>query len=103
VACQYLQGSYRKERDRFCSSGSCDRIKGNGFKLKESRFRLNIRKKSFAVRVVRHWKRLPRGMTYAPYLETFKSRLDRALGNLIWLCMSLFIAGELDLPTLRNV
>jgi len=32
----------------------------------------------------------------APSLETFKVRLDQALGNLIKLCMSLLIAWELD-------
>jgi len=35
------------------------------------------------VRVVRHWNRLPRDMVDAPSLETFKIRLDQALGNLI--------------------
>ena len=52
-------------------------------KLKEGRFRLDIRKKSLTVRVVRHWNRLPSVVVDAPSLETFKARLDKALGSLI--------------------
>ena len=85
VAFQYLKGSYRKEGDRLFSRACGDRIRGNGFKFKEGRFRLDIRKKSFTVRVVRHWKRLPRDVVDAPSLQTFKVRLDQALGNLAYL------------------
>ncbi|KFQ40029.1 hypothetical protein N332_11327, partial [Mesitornis unicolor] len=55
----------------------------NGFKLEEGRFRLDIRKKFFTVRVVRHWHRLSREAVDAPSLEVFKARLDGALGNLV--------------------
>ncbi|KFV59767.1 hypothetical protein N341_11431, partial [Tyto alba] len=56
----------------------------NGFKLKEGRFRLDVRKKLFAVRVVmRHWHRLPREAVAAPSLEGFRARLDGALSNLV--------------------
>ncbi|KFV01923.1 hypothetical protein N340_14540, partial [Tauraco erythrolophus] len=55
----------------------------NGFKLKEGRFRLDIRKKFFTQRVVRHWNRLPREAVDAPSLEGFKARVDEALGKLV--------------------
>ena len=57
-------------------------MRGESFKLKEGRFRLDVRKKFFPVRVVRHWHRLPREAVAAPSLEGFKARLDGALGNL---------------------
>ncbi|KGL96051.1 hypothetical protein N301_03002, partial [Charadrius vociferus] len=55
----------------------------NGFKLKDGRFGLDIRKKFFTVRVVRHWNRLPREAVDAPSLEVFNARLDGALSNLV--------------------
>ena len=59
------------------------RTRGNDFKLKEGRFRLDIRRKSFTKRVVRCWSRLPRDAVDAPSLEVFKARLDGALGSLV--------------------
>ncbi|KFO84704.1 hypothetical protein N320_03317, partial [Buceros rhinoceros silvestris] len=55
----------------------------NGFKLKEGRFRSDIRKKFFTVRVMRHWNMLPREVVDAPSLAVFKARLDGALINLV--------------------
>ena len=58
-------------------------MRGNSFKLKKVRFRLDIRKKFFTVRVVRHWNRFPRGAVDALSLEVLKNRLDGALSNLV--------------------
>jgi len=65
AAFQYLKGSYRKEGDRLFSRVYGDRTKGNGFKL-DGRFRLDIRKKSFTVSVLRHWNKLLRDVVDAP-------------------------------------
>ena len=66
----------------FIRTGS-DRMRGNGFKLEEGRFRLDIRKEFFTVSVVRQWNRFPREFVNAPSLEAFKARLDGALSNLV--------------------
>jgi len=58
AAFQYLEGACKKDRDKLFSRARCDRTRGNGFKLKESRFRQGIRKKFFTMRVVKHWNRL---------------------------------------------
>ena len=63
--------------------GCRDRTRDNSFKLTEGRFRLDVRKKFFPVRVVRHWHRLPREAVAAPSLAAFKARLDGALSNLV--------------------
>ncbi|KFP15841.1 hypothetical protein Z169_16337, partial [Egretta garzetta] len=44
---------------------------------------LDIRKKFFTMRVMRHWNRLPREVVDAPSLEAFKARLYGALSSLV--------------------
>jgi len=83
AAFQYLKGAYRKDGEGLFISVCSDRTRGNGSKLKEGRFRLDIRKKFFTMRVVKHWHRLPREAVAAPSLEVFKARLDGALSNVV--------------------
>ncbi|GAB0181759.1 hypothetical protein GRJ2_000641200 [Grus japonensis] len=83
VAYQFLKGAYRKDGEGLFMGECSDRRRGNGFKLEEGRFRLDVRKKLFPVRVVRHWNRLPREVVDAPSLKVFKARLDEALGNVV--------------------
>jgi len=61
----------------------CKRNTFYGFKLKEGTLRLDIREKFFAMRVARHWNRLPREVVDAFSLEVFKARLDGALSSLV--------------------
>jgi len=75
---QYLKRACKKDGDKPFITVCCDRTRGNVFKLKEGRFRLDIRKKFFTVKVVKHWHRLPREAVDAPSLQAFKGRLDRA-------------------------
>ncbi|KAM9614509.1 uncharacterized protein ACIBXB_021493 [Morphnus guianensis] len=76
AAFQCLKGAYRKVREGLFPRACSDRTRGNGFKLKEGRIRLDMR-------VLRHGNELPREVVDALFLEVFKARLDGALSNLV--------------------
>ena len=100
MAFQYLKGVYKQEGVQLFTRVDSDRTRGDGLKLRQGRFRLDIRRKFFTQRVVTHWNRLPKEAVDAPSLEAFKARLDVALGSLVWWLVTLHIAGGLKLDDL---
>ena len=97
MAFQYLKGVYKQEGERLFTRVDNDRTRGNGFKLRQGRFRLDIRRKFFIQRVVTHWNRLPKEAVDAPSPKAFKARLDVALSSLVWWLVTVRIAGGLKL------
>ena len=93
VAFQYLKGVYKQEGEWLFMRVDSDRTRGNGFKLRQGRFRLDIRRKFFHTEGGDALNRLPKEAVDAPSLEAFKARLDVALGSLVCWLATLHIAG----------
>ena len=102
VTFQYLEGAYKQEGDWFFTWCTNDCTRRNDFKLKEVRFRLDVRYKKDILDSGggEALEQMSREVVDAPALEVYESRQDETLGSLIWWVAALPTGERLELDDL---
>jgi len=81
-AYKYLKGGCQEDGAELISVVPSNSTRGNGHKLKQIKFCLNMRRKFFTLKLTEPWNRLSRRVVGPPSLEILKTRLDEVLCSL---------------------